>query len=113
MSGRTAIAGFGVSRGLFHGATQDGCPFTAQDCDPLEDGVMPHPGIAGLLAEPSLGVIEATSPSESITQTYEVSCDINSSSKIPSFPFQRSIPLNVSSSLIKFNLCAITIEVLS
>ena len=65
---------------------------------------MPHPGIAGLLAEPSLGVIEATSPSESITQTYEVSCDINSSSKIPSFPFQRSIPLNVLSSLIKFNL---------
>ena len=68
-SGRIAIAGFGVSLGLFNGATHDGCPLTAHDCEPLEDGVIPHPGMAGLLAEPSLGVIDATSPFASTTQT--------------------------------------------
>ena len=65
----SAIAGFGVSRGRLPGATHEGWPGTAQDCDPRDEGQKPRPGITGLSQETSLGVADRALPCRSTTQT--------------------------------------------
>src|SRR5262245_12953416 len=67
------MAGLGVRRGRLPGATHDGWPGTAQDCDPRAEGQNPRPGITGLSHETSLGVADMALPWRSTTQTYEVS----------------------------------------
>ena len=67
-SSRTAIAGFGVSRGRLPGATPDGMRGSGRDCVPRTDGTMPRPGITGELQEPSDGVAENALPQRSTTQ---------------------------------------------
>src|SRR5687767_430036 len=70
---RSAMAGFGVRRGRLPGATDDGCPGTAHDCEPRADGTKPSPGMTGLSHDTSLGVADTALPWRSTTQTYDVS----------------------------------------
>src|SRR5688572_17937035 len=70
---RIASAGFGVNRGRLPGATDDGWPGTAHDCEPRVDGTKPRPGMTGPSHDESLGVAEHTLPWRSTTQTYDVS----------------------------------------
>ena len=75
--------GFGVSRGRFPGATQDGCPRTAHDWAPRDDTVNPAPGTTGVSQLVSDGVEQSPFPSLSMTQTIDVSGGGFSGSSLP------------------------------
>ena len=64
----SASAGFGVSRGRFHGAIDDGCSGSSQLCDPRVDIAIPISGTSGTPTSPSLGVAEKALPAPSTTQ---------------------------------------------
>src|SRR5436190_12810148 len=69
----SAIAGLGVRRGRFPGATDDGCVGSDHDCVPRPEQRIPTPGMIGVLFEPSLGVHDIALPCLSITHRYDVS----------------------------------------
>ena len=64
---RIAIAGLGVSLGLFPGAREDGWSSSSHDCDPRDDRMKPNPGTTGEVGSVSLGVAEKAFPQRSIT----------------------------------------------
>jgi hypothetical protein len=72
-SSRRRMAGFGVSRGLFPGATPDGWFGSGRDCVPRPDGTMPSAGTTGERHDASDGVAENAFPQRSTTHRYDVS----------------------------------------
>ena len=65
-----AMAGFGVSRGRFHGwRASTGGRGSSHDWEPRDDICMPRPGTMGLPASGSLGVAENALPHRSTVQT--------------------------------------------
>ena len=71
-SGWSSMAGLGVSRGRFPGATALAWPGSSQPCEPRDETVSPVPGMIGVSVDTSLGVAENAFPSRSTTATYDV-----------------------------------------
>src|SRR5688572_32068612 len=84
----STIAGEGVRRGRFPGATDPGSDGSHHDCEPREEGQRPVPGITGVAFDPSLGVAENALPWRSITATYDVSATCTGSLAAASRSFE-------------------------